>query len=420
MEYLKKAIEQDNVQEDDTRKMVAEIISNIKNGGDEEIKEYEKKLSKSTRELFRVSDKEIEESINSLSKESKELIDRNVERISSFAEAQLNCITPLDKEFGDGIEMGHRVIPIKKVGAYVPGGRFPLLSSGPMTVAPAKVAGAEKIVVCSPASYNDSIHPAVLYGLIQSGATEIYAIGGAQAIASMAYGTESVSNVDIIVGPGNRFVAEAKRQVFGKVGIDLIAGPSEVLVFADETANSRDCAADLLAQAEHDPNARAILVTTSKNFAIETMTEIDNLLSSFTFNSPAHDSWNNMGEVVTVDSINEGVDLCNDYAIEHLHLHLKNSDNLIDSLYNYGSLFIGKDSSVVFSDKVSGTNHTLPTQKAARYTGGLWVGNFVKILTHQKITGEGVNYLASHATKQSKIEGLEGHKLSASLRLSNK
>ncbi|MBY7144511.1 histidinol dehydrogenase [Virgibacillus sp. NKC19-3] len=419
MEYLKKGIGQNNKQEDDTGKTVAEIISNVKNGGDKELEKYEKQLSNSTRDNFRVSEEEIEASIKSLPKEVKELIDRNVERISSFAEAQLNCILPLEKEFGSGIKMGHRVIPIAKVGAYIPGGRFPLLSSGPMVVAPAKVAGAEKIVACSPANYKNGIHPAVVYGLIRSGATEIHAIGGAQAVASMAYGTETVSNVDMIAGPGNRFVAEAKRQVFGKVGIDLIAGPSEVLVFADDTANPRYCAADLLAQAEHDPNARAILVSISTTCANKTMEEVEKFLNDFSPESPAHQSWENMGEVIYVKSIEEGIEVCNDYAIEHLHLHVKNSDDLIDEFCNYGSLFLGSDSSVVFSDKVSGTNHTLPTQQAARYTGGLWVGNFVKVLTHQKITGEGINYLASHATKQSEIEGLEGHRLSAALRLSN-
>ncbi|PLR78955.1 histidinol dehydrogenase [Bacillus sp. V3-13] len=418
MEYLKQAQTYEQTLSNDVEQIVKEIISTVRSKGDAGVKEYEKRFSFSDRPL-RVSDAEIDRCMNTLSSEVKELIDRVVERISAFSKAQLDCLMPLEREFGPGIEMGHRIIPIEKVGAYVPGGRFPLLSSGPMVVAPAKVAGAKKIVACSPANYEGGIHPAVLYGLVKSGATDIYTIGGAQAIAAMAYGTESVPEVDIIAGPGNRFVAEAKRQVFGKVGIDLIAGPSEVMVFADDSADPKKCAADLLAQAEHDPFARAIFVTTSRNLAKQTLIEIEQLLHMFSPASPAHESWSNLGEVIYAESLQEGIDICNDYAIEHLHLHIKDSKLLMDRLHNYGSLFIDADSSVVFSDKVSGTNHTLPTNKAARYTGGLWVGSFVKVITHQQITGEGVQYLASHAAKQSDIEGLEGHRLSAAIRLTD-
>nr|WP_263327058.1 histidinol dehydrogenase [Neobacillus sp. Marseille-Q6967] len=418
MEYLKQAQSYEQSFSTDVEQTVKEIISTVRSNGDAGVKEFEKRFSQSDRPL-RVSDEEIEKCLKTLSSDVKELIDRVVERISSFSQSQLNCLLPLEGEFGPGIQMGHRIIPIEKVGAYVPGGRFPLLSSGPMVVAPAKVAGAKQIVACSPANYQGGIHPAVLYGLVKSGATDIYAIGGAQAIAAMAYGTESVPEVDIIAGPGNRFVAEAKRQVFGKVGIDLIAGPSEVMVFADDSADPKKCAADLLAQAEHDPFARAIIVTTSRDLANRTMIEIDQLLVEFSPTSPAHDSWANFGEVIYAESLQEGIDICNDYAIEHLHLHLKDSRLVMERLHNYGSLFIDSDSSVVFSDKVSGTNHTLPTNKAARYTGGLWVGSYVKVMTHQQITGEGVQYLASHAAKQSDIEGLEGHRLSAAIRLTN-
>lgn len=418
MKYLKRAKSFEQTTPEEVEKTVKDVIANIRSNGDAAVKEYEEKFSKSVREL-RVSEAEIERSISSLQPEVKELIDRVVERVSAFAQAQLDCIVPFEKEFGPGISMGHRIVPIEKVGAYIPGGRFPLLSSGPMVVAPAKIAGAKRIVACSPANYQGGIHPAVLYGLKKSGATDIFAVGGAQAIAAMAYGTETIPEVDVIGGPGNRFVAEAKRQVFGKVGIDLIAGPSEVLVFTDETADPKQCAADLLAQAEHDPFARAILVTTSERVATETMQQVKSLLRDFTSSSPAHQSWADFGEVVHADSLQEGIDLCNDYAIEHLHVHTKDPRALMDSLYNYGSLFLNADSSVVFSDKVSGTNHTLPTNKGARYSGGLWVGSYIKVITHQEVIGEGVDYLASHATKQSEIEGLEGHRLSAALRLTN-
>ncbi|TCP30944.1 histidinol dehydrogenase/sulfopropanediol 3-dehydrogenase [Scopulibacillus darangshiensis] len=420
MEYLKKAQHLEQTVSNEVEKTVKEIISTVKTERDAGVKKYEERFSKSVRAL-RVSEEEIEKSVRSLSYDEKALIDRVVERISSFAKAQLECISPLEKEFGPGIHMGHRIVPIEKVGAYIPGGRFPLLSSGPMVVAPAKVAGAKEIVACSPANYEGGIHPAVLYGLVRSGATHIYAIGGAQAIAAMAYGTESVPEVDVIAGPGNRFVAEAKKQVFGKVGIDLIAGPSEVLVFTDDTADPKKCAADLLAQAEHDPYARPIMVSTSRTIAEQTIKEVEQFLKEyFSSDSPAHESWAQMGEVIYARSLEEGLDICNDYAIEHLHVHVKDSRKLMDRLHNYGSLFLDSDSSVVFSDKVSGTNHTLPTLKAARYTGGLWVGNYVKVITHQEITGSGVDFLATHATEQSNIEGLEGHRLSAELRLSDK
>lgn len=416
MDYVKKVETVEKAFSSDVEQTVKTIIDNVKDNGDKAIKEYERKFGNSDRPV-RVSEEEIENCLETLPKEVKVLIDRVVDRVSEFAKAQLDCLTPFEKDFGEGIRMGHRIIPIEKVGAYIPGGRFPLLSSGPMVVAPAKVAGAKRIVACSPANFKGGIHPAVLYGLIRSGATDIFAIGGAQAIAGMAYGTESIPEVDIIAGPGNMFVSEAKRQVFGKVGIDLIAGPSEVMVFADETASPRKIAADLLAQAEHDPYARAILITTSRLVAESTLQEVDSILQTFSTSSPAHESWKTRGEVILADSLQEGMDICNDYAIEHLHLHAKESQKLVEKLYNYGSLFIGEDSSVVFSDKVSGTNHTLPTQRAARYTGGLWVGSYVKVLTHQEITGQGVQFLGAHAKAQSEIEGLEGHKLSATIRI---
>lgn len=233
----------------------------------------------------------------------------------------------------------------------------------------------------------------------------------------MALGTESIPKTNVITGPGNRFVAEAKRQLFGEVGVDLIAGPSEIMLFGDEHSNAKLCAADLLAQSEHDPNSRAILVTTSNNLGTNVIKEVSEYLNDFKKDSPAHTSWENNGEIIAVEDLEEGINLCNEYASEHLHLHVKNSNEIVDRFYNYGSLFIGEESSVVFSDKVSGTNHTLPTQEASKYTGGLWVGSYLKILTYQEVTGGGVNLLAKHATEQSEMEGLEGHKLSASLRM---
>lgn len=416
MKYIKRAESIKIEQSAETEQTVKEIIESVREKGDKAVHDYELKFANSNRAIALSAD-EIHEAENTLSPETKTLIERVVDRVTTFAKAQLNSIKPLEMELGDGVSLGHRIVPIEKVGAYVPGGRFPLLSSGPMVVAPAKAAGASRIVACSPASYKGTIHPAIVYGLVKSGATDIFAIGGAQAIAAMAYGTETVPKVDIIAGPGNQFVAEAKRQVFGQVGIDLIAGPSEILLLADETADPKLLAADLLAQAEHDPSARAILVSLSSKMAEKTITHIEKMKEGFQSSSPAHQSWPAMGEVVVCDSLEEAIRVCDEYAIEHLQLHVKNLESLKTRFTHYGSLFIGEDSSVVFSDKVSGTNHTLPTQRAARYTGGLWAGSYVKVVTHQTISGNGTRFLAAHASLQSDIEGLEGHKLSADVRL---
>lgn len=417
MKYLKKSSGSEANITSQTEDIVRDIVKNIRENGDLAVWGYEKKFSNSVRDTLKVSEDEIEQAISSLNNKEKQLIETVVERVTKFAEAQLDCIKPLDENFGTGIRMGHRIMPVEKVGTYVPGGRYPLLSSGPMVTVPAKVAGAKRIVACSPANDKGSIHPAVLYGLKLSGATEIYAMGGAQAIVAMAYGTESVPEVDVISGPGNRFVAEAKRQVFGQVGIDMIAGPSEVVVISNDDSDPKLCAADLLAQAEHDPNARAILISTSETQAKNTMAQVGEILGTFPSDSPAHDSWAVMGEVIVAEDLDEAIDVSNELAGEHLHLHLPKDENVENRLSNYGSLFINESSSVVFSDKVSGTNHTLPTNRAGRYTGGLWVGSYLKIATFQEITGEGVDYLATHASKQSEIEGLEGHRLSAALRM---
>jgi len=416
--YLKKVEElAGNHGDVETEQLVKGIIADVREGGDEAVLGYERRFSASTRDKLRVGDAEIEETLAAADAETRALIDRVVERVEAFARAQMACLAPLEALFGDGVILGHRLVPVSAVGAYVPGGRFPLLSAAAMVVVPARVAGAQRIIASTPASYHGGIHPAVMYGLVRSGAMEIYAVGGAQAIAAMAYGTESLMPVDMIAGPGNRFVAEAKRQVYGQVGIDLLAGPSEVLVLADDTANPAVVAMDLIAQAEHDPFARAILVTTSAPLALAVVRDVEALVARLPETSPARTSWPNMGEVVVADSLDEAFDMCNRYAPEHLHVQTREPRSVMRGLHNYGSLFLGVDSSVVFSDKVSGTNHTLPTRGGARYTGGLWVGNYVKVLTHQEIRPEGVAGLATHAVRQSEIEGLEAHRLSAAARL---
>ena len=418
MRYLKKAEELTGNHGDvETERLVKGIIADVREGGDEAVLRYERRFSNSQRDTIKVSEAEIEQTLAAVDAETRGLIDRVVERVEAFAKAQMACLAPLEATFGDGVLLGHRLVPVSAVGAYIPGGRFPLLSAAAMVIVPARVAGVRRIIASTPASYQGGIHPAVMYGLARAGAMEIYAVGGAQAIAAMAYGTESLTPVDMVAGPGNRFVAEAKRQVYGQVGIDLLAGPSEVLVLADDTANPAVVAMDLMAQAEHDPFARAILVTTSEPLARAVMGEGEALVARLSETSPARASWPDMGEVVVADSLVEALEVCNRYAPEHLHVQTRDPRSVMSGLHNYGSLFLGADSSVVFSDKVSGTNHTLPTRGGARYTGGLWVGNYVKVLTHQEIRPEGVAGLATHAARQAEIEGLEAHRLSAAVRL---
>jgi sulfopropanediol 3-dehydrogenase len=416
VKFLKRAksLEQDV---STVRGTVEGILVDVKQNGLTAVRIYEERFGQVSRDNLRISSTELDEAVNQLDEETKTLIERSVRRVERFAEAQLRCLSPLEEEFDDGILLGHRLIPVDSVGAYIPGGRFPLLSSAAMVIVPAKVAGVSRIVACSPANYHNSIHPAVLYGLKLSGASEIYAIGGAQAIGAMAYGIEGMPPVSFISGPGNRYVAEAKRQVYGEVGIDLIAGPSEILVLADESADPLTIAKDLLAQAEHDPMARAILVSTSERVATQTVLEIEKIVTQQPPEWPAQVSWPTLGEVVLADDMTEAIDLCNLYAIEHLHVQTKNPRALMGQLTNYGSLFLGASSSVVFSDKVSGTNHTLPTRNAARYTGGLWVGSYLKVVTHQEISGSGIGVLARHAMRQSNLEGLVGHEMSAAARL---
>jgi len=286
-----------------------------------------------------------------------------------------------------------------------------------MPIVPAKVAGVERVVACTPPRKTGAIDPAVLYSLAMSGADEIYAIGGAQAIAAMAYGTETIKPVDKIVGPGNVYVNEAKRQVFGQVGIDLLAGPSEVLILADDTAKPELVGIDLLAQAEHDTQARAILITDSKRVAERSQEEVLRQIERLTTRQILRESWENKGEIVLTESIDRAIELANEYAPEHLEVHTKNPNEILPKLRNYGSLFLGEWSPVVLSDKLIGTNHVLPTLRAARYSGGLFVGSFFKTLTYQFVTEEASHKLAAMAAKQSRYEGLDGHATSAEARM---
>ena len=395
------------------------MLHSIRTQGDEAIRNFTKKFDGVDIKKFLMTDDEIDRSLSSLNESTKEIIDNNISRIRKFAEFQMSMYRnmQLETDAGDTV-LGHKINPIDSAGIYVPAGRFPLLSSALMGIVPAKVAGVRRIVAMTPPG-NNRPNNAVLYGMVKAGADEIYTIGGIQAIGAMAYGTETIKPVDKIFGPGNKFVNEAKREVFGKVGIDLLAGPSEVLIIADKTANTEKVAYDLLAQAEHDVAARSCLITTSRDLAEKISSEMDRYINTLNTKEILKKSWSEKGSIILCDNINEAIEQANAYAPEHLELHLsaENRETCFKNLRNYGSLFLNEDTPVVFSDKLIGTNHTLPTNGSGRYTGGLSVGAFLKIQTYQEVRGKNALYeLSERAMVQSNIEGLAGHSKSAELR----
>jgi histidinol dehydrogenase/sulfopropanediol 3-dehydrogenase len=395
---------------------VSQIIKDVEKNGDEAVLDYTRKFDGVSRDRNGLSEKEEAEAIEELSENEKRIIDRNINNIQEFAEVQLDHIDEFEVETQDGIKLGQKAIPIERVGAYVPGGQYPLLSSALMTVVPASVAGVDRVVVATPPREDGVPHPAVLYGARAAGADEIFVMGGAQAVAAMALGTNEVTASDKIVGPGNIFVTEAKRQLFGKVGLDLLAGPSEILVLADESADAEVIAADLLAQAEHDIAARPLAVTTDRLLGEEIINEVASQLKELATVDVAETSWQEQGTVVVVDGLAEAADLVNRFAPEHLEIQIENPRDLLNKLSNYGTLFLGENSANVFSDKLVGTNHTLPTQRAARYTAGLSVHTFIKKPTYQEVSIEGVSQLEPWATKQSVLENLDGHAKSSYIR----
>jgi sulfopropanediol 3-dehydrogenase len=393
--------------------LVAEILADIRRRGDAAIRDYALRFDKSELTAFEVTAKDREAALDMLDPQTRKDTDFAIENVRNFAEAQLATILPLEVETLPGVHLGHRVIPIERVGCYVPGGRYPLLSAPVMTIVPAKVAGVDEIVACLP----PNAHPAMIAGCHLSGADRIFRIGGAQAIAAMAFGTETVPAVTKIVGPGNAFVNEAKRQIFGPVGIDQLAGPSEIFVLADATGDAEMIATDLLAQAEHDVRTRVGLITTDATLAEATLAEVNRQLGTLSTASVAAQAWKDYGEIAVCADEAAMIKYSDFIAAEHLQIHTADPHATAAKVRNYGSLFIGELASVVYSDKCCGTNHTLPTMGAGKYTGGLWVGAYVKIATHQWIDERGVKALAPPATRQSASEGLEGHRRAAQLRL---
>ena len=404
--------------DDGVRDAVARILDEIDRDGVEAVRRCSRRFDGWDPETFEVAPAAIEAAGHALPEELRRHIDFALEQVRRFATAQRGTLQDLDVETLPGVALGHRFVPVDRVGAYVPGGRYPLIAAAFMTVAVPRVAGVPSITAVAPPGGPDGMNPATLYAMAASGADRVFCIGGVQAIAALALGLGGVPAVDMIVGPGNAYVTEAKRQLYGQVGIDLVAGPSEILVLADGTASPETLAIDLLAQAEHGPTSRAVLVTWDRALAEATLAAVDTALATLPADAPAARSWADQGEIVLAESLVEALAHADELAFEHVHVQADATtlDRVAGELRNYGSLFLGETTTVVFGDKAIGTNHCLPTGRGARYTGGLWVGTFLKALTHQRLSAAGAAAIAPPSAAISAAEGLEAHVRSAALR----
>lgn len=421
IKVLKKSKERTKEDRSQLRQTVAAIIDNVIKNGDDALREYNKKFDGCEREALQISKEEIAAAYAKVSPEDLEDIKAAAANIRAFAEAQKGTVGGLeDFSPAEGILLGHRVIPVDSCCCYVPGGGYPLYSTALMLGIPAKVAGVKRITACSPVIKGTTdIHPKTLVAMDVAGIDEIYAVGGAQAIAAFSYGTDQIKPVNMIVGPGNSFVTEAKRQCYGKVGIDFVAGPSEVLVIADGQADSEVIAADILAQSEHDREAKGLVVTTDEALGRAIEAAVEAQLQTLDTKEIAETSWKDYGEILLADSLEEAVEYANEYAPEHLEVNVSadREAEVVGALRNYGSLFIGGNTAEVFGDYASGTNHTLPTLGAARYTGGVWVGTFLKTCTYQKMTREAMLGIAPLVANLAHGEGLTGHARAAEIRI---
>ncbi|MFY7220348.1 histidinol dehydrogenase [Enterobacter cloacae complex sp. IR5459] len=411
--WIKRPQGQDAQADRSLTEKVSAIIERVKTEGDTALRAFSQQFDKVVPAQFEVSEQEIAEALEGMDAQTRRDSEFAINQVRRFAQAQLATMQPLEVETLPGVHLGHRIIPVQTVGCYVPGGRYPILSAPVMSIVPATVAGCEQIIACLP----PGAHPAMIAVCHLAGAHRIFKVGGAQAIAAMAWGTESIPSVDKIVGPGNAFVNEAKRQVFGRVGIDALAGPSEIFTIADDSADPRILAADMLAQAEHDIHTRVGLATTSRDIAERTLAEVERQLASLPTAATAGEAWRRQGEIVLCEDEAQLIAFADHMATEHLQVHTRDPHATAAKIRNYGSLFIGQNASVVFSDKCCGTNHTLPTMAAASYTGGLWVGAYVKICTHQWIDEQGIPAIAEPAIRQSRTEGMQGHRRAAEIRL---
>jgi len=420
MKTIKQAMPRTLADSNELPSRVRNIIEEVSVRGDRALHTYNVDFDQCHRDTLRVGKDEIEEAYKQVPTEDIEMMKLAAANIQAFAKAQRALFAPLDGVSPmAGITLGHRVIPVDGCCCYVPGGSYPLYSTALMLGIPAKVAGVPRVIGCSPAvKGTPNIHPKTLVAMDMAGMDEIYVVGGAQAVAAATYGTQSIKPVDLIVGPGNSYVTEAKRQCFGKIGIDFLAGPSEVLVIADGSANPRVIAADLLAQSEHDKVAKGILVTTDQALGEAVLAQVGSQLEGLSTRTIAEQSWKDYGEILLAENLEEAAAYANEYAPEHLEIMVEDQyeQKLADSLRNYGSLFIGQRTAEVFGDYATGTNHTLPTLGAARYTGGLWVGTFLKVCTHQKLDARGVETILPIVSSLARGEGLEAHARAAEAR----
>src|SRR5210317_194095 len=411
IEYLKRGKPEADRAEDDakTAAIVSATLKDIEERGDSAVRELACKFDNYERDTYRLSNNEIQAIIAKVSPEDIADIKFAQEQVRNFAQAQRESMLDIEVETLPGVILGHKNIPVQSVGCYVPGGKFPMVASAHMSVATAKVAGVPRIFACTP-PWQGKPNPAVIAAMHLGGAHEIYVLGGIQAVGAMALGTQSIEPVHLLVGPGNAFVAEAKRQLFGRVGIDLFAGPTETMVIADDTVDAELCATDLLGQAEHGYNSPAILVTNSRKLAVETLREIDRLLTILPTAPTAGVSWRDYGEVICCDTYQEMLEVADEIASEHVQVMTDRDDWFLEHMTCYGALFLGPRTNVSNGDKVIGTNHTLPTKKAGRYTGGLWVGKYLKTHSYQKITtDEAAAKIGAYGSRLCLLEGFVGH-----------
>jgi sulfopropanediol 3-dehydrogenase len=404
-------------QDTETRAIVSAMLRDLEKNGMDAVRRYSEQFDGWVPESFRLNAAQIEAAIAEVPEQAVQDTDYCQENVRRFAEAQLATIRPLEVNIRPGVTLGHKHIPVKAVGSYIPGGRYPMFGSAQMSIIPAKVAGVKHVAACTPPVKGKGYYPATINAIQKAGADLIYVVGGVPALALMAFGLDGVPEVDVLCGAGNRFVAEAKRQLFGRCGIDLLAGPTEILLIADDSADPELVACDLLGQAEHDPNSGICLISTSERLARASIQALEQQLAILPTREIAGLSWRDNGIVYLADSVDEAISLSDEYAPEHLELHTRDNDTYAGRLTNYGSLFIGEETTVAYGDKTIGTNHILPTSRASRYTGGVWVGKFLKTCTYQKMSEQASVHTAQVTERQCILEGMLAHAATARMRV---